>query len=745
MISVEKLLTGLNDPQRKAVDTLDGPLLVLAGAGTGKTKVLTTRLAHILLSGKAKPNEILAVTFTNKAAKEMAHRVEDIVGSNTAGMWLGTFHSIAARMLRMYAERVNLRPDFTILDTDDQKRLIAQIIEDRNLDATRFPARLIISVISRWKDNGWRPQDLPAEEADNIGGMGQAIYVDYQRRLEALNAVDFGDLLLKVMILFKENKDVLERFQGQLKYVLVDEYQDTNAVQYLWLRLMTMTHKNICVVGDDDQSIYAWRGAQVGNILKFEQDFPGAVVVRLEQNYRSTGHILQAASHLIAHNSERHKKTLWTDVGHGEKIYLHACMDDREESRFISDAIEHNTREGKRYEDHAVLVRTAAQTRSFEEQFIRSGVPYIVVGGLRFYERKEIRDAIAYLRLINNNDDDLALQRIINVPKRGIGKATIETLTYIARSNGCSLMNAVNIAVDEQQISGKTYKTLANFAENITTWRHKLTSTTPDRLMENVLEQAGYLDMLRADKDPEAKARIDNLKELIRAMQDYADVPSFLEHVALVMDEEAQLDDAVRVMTIHAAKGLEFNHVFLPGFEEGIFPHQRSLNEEGGKGLEEERRLAYVAITRARKRLDISYTSARRLYGQFTPSTASRFLSEIPGECVEVVASATAGSAGYAARPQWGSRIDKRAVGDYARPAEPLVAYSSSTPPQTVTGQPLGSAGDYAIGERVFHQKFGYGRIQKSEGAGDAQRLTIAFEKAGPKTLVAALAKLERQ
>lgn len=730
MPDLTTLLTDLNEPQREAVEALDGPLLVLAGAGTGKTKVLTTRLANLIASGKAQPHNILAVTFTNKAAKEMASRVEHILGTSTAGMWLGTFHALGARFLRMHAERVGLQPDFTILDTDDQKRLIDQILKERNLDTSRFPPRLVASVISRWKDNAWTPGDVPADEGEAVNGQGIALYGEYQRRLLALNACDFGDLLLHMLVLFRDHQDILSKYQNQLRYVLVDEYQDTNAVQYLWLRLLTMEHKNICVVGDDDQSIYAWRGAQVGNILKFEKDFVGAKVVRLEQNYRSTGQILQAASELISHNRERHGKTLWTNDGDGEAVELHPVADDHEEARMVADRVESHLSSGLTYNHHAVLVRTAAQTRSFEERFVQSGVPYIVVGGLKFYERKEIRDAIAYLRLIANPRDDLAFNRIINVPKRGVGNAAMQTLEAAARSQNLPLLAAAEYCVERQEFSGKALNNIRQFVEHMQRWQQSVDTTTPDALVENVLEDAGYSEMLRNDKDPDAKTRLDNLKELMRAMQEYPDLQSFLEHVSLVMDEESTSDDAVKLMTVHAAKGLEFDTVFLPGFEDGLFPHQRSLNEEGMKGVEEERRLAYVAMTRARRQLILSYTSARRMYGQFQPSVASRFLQEIPDSCLKTVASTNTYSS-Y--RPAWGSRMDQRAVSDYAKPAEPLMPYTNTN-----------QATDYPIGSRIFHQKFGYGRIHRTEGNGEQERLVINFDKAGQKTLMAALAKIER-
>lgn len=727
---MQELIDSLNPPQREAVEATDGPVLVLAGAGTGKTRVLTSRLANILHKGLAFPNQIMAVTFTNKAAREMAERVEQIAGQPVAGLWLGTFHALGARLLRMHAERVNLEQNFNILDTDDQNRLLDQVLKDMNIDTTQFPPRLAASVISRWKDNGWTVDEVPNEEGEALAGQGVRVYREYQKRLEALNAADFGDLLLKSLTLFKNNPDLLERYQNQFKYVLVDEYQDTNAVQYMWLRLLVMGHKNICVVGDDDQSIYAWRGALVGNILRFEQDFPGAKVIRLEQNYRSTGTILKAASGLISHNSERHGKTLWTEDVEGDLIEIHPVMDDREEARLIADQIDRHIGKGGRYDNCAVLVRTAAQTRGIEEKFVQSGVPYQMMGGLRFYERKEIRDALAYLRLVHDERDSLAFERIINVPKRGIGASTVKSVADYGRAHNMPSLTAARSGVDDGWLSTRVTGNLRPFLAHIDRWRELLEQATPDALMETILEESGYMDMLRDSKEADAKGRIENLKELVRALQEYADVTAFLEHVSLVMDREEELEDAVKIATVHAAKGLEFDIVYLPGFEDGLFPHQRSLNEEGEKGIEEERRLAYVAITRARKRLVISYAASRRMYGSFQPCAASRFLEEIPEECTKVVS----GFSPSSFRPQAGSSMDRRGSGDWGKRSEPLMA-SKPIKVEREDG--------FNVGTRVFHQKFGYGKVAKAEGNGEMARLTINFDKAGQKKLVAGLANLQ--
>lgn len=725
-----QLLSGLNPPQAQAAQHISGPLLILAGAGTGKTRVLTTRLANILLNGHAMPHEVLSVTFTNKAAREMAERVETMVGMSTAGIWLGTFHAIGARMLRMHAEAAGLTPSFTVLNTDDQNRILTELVTAENIDTTRFPVRLLASLISRWKDEAWTPEDLKEDANQAYGGKGQQLYRAYQARLQALNAADFGDLLLKPLLIFKNHPEILEKFQNQFKYVLVDEYQDTNTVQYLWLRLLVMKHKNICVVGDDDQSIYAWRGAKVGNILKFEQDFPGTEVVRLEQNYRSTGHILKAASGLIANNSERHSKTLWTEGDQGTPIEIHPMADDREEARFVGDTIESEIKNGKSYSQFAVLVRTAAQTRSIEDLFVKHSIPHQLIGLLKFYERKEVRDALAYLRLVHSEADDLAFMRIVNVPRRGVGDTTIKDIQDMARSSGISMLAATRNALENGFLKPRVANALRPFVEQIDSWRASIHTTAPEKLMETVLEESTYFDMLRSDKNKEeARARMENLKELLRAMQEYEDIPSFLENAALATDGVEEETDTVKLMTVHGAKGLEFDTVFIPGFEEGLFPHQRSLNEEGSKGVEEERRLAYVAITRAKKNLFISYAATRRLYGGFQPCVASRFISELPQECVKTCMATTSSY-----RPRVGSTFESRwQGGNKARTTQPLFAVE----------KPAASDGSMAIGNRVFHQKFGYGRVKGVEGKGPQERVVIDFEKAGQKKLVASMANLQ--
>lgn len=695
---------------------------MLAGAGTGKTRVLTTRLSYILMQGLAAPSQVLAVTFTNKAAREMQERIEQMIGISASGMWLGTFHSIGARLLRLHAEAAGfIDRNFTILDTDDQLSVCKKILKDRGIDDSTLSARQLVYLIGRWKDNGWLPNHVPDSEVYGFDSPVIDLYKLYEQRLKDANAADFGDLLLRPIELFKKNPDILSRYQNQFKYVLVDEYQDTNTVQYLWLRLLVQTHSNICVVGDDDQSIYAWRGAQVGNILRFESDFSGSKTVRLEQNYRSTANILKAASGLIRYNEERHDKTLWTDGDDGNQVEVHPVFDDREEARFIADRIETEL-QGEAWDAFAILVRTASQTRSIEERFIRQGIPYQVIGGLRFYERKEIRDAVAYLRLVNSARDDLAFERVVNVPKRGVGPAAIASLTQLAREHQTSLFLATRMALENGILQTRIATKLRPFVSLIDDAHKAMGKTSPDTLMENLLEDSGYLEMLRTDKDPDAKNRIDNLKELIRALQDFSDVGTFLEHISLVMDRDADSTNTVKITTVHAAKGLEFDTVFLPGFEEGLFPHQRSLNEEGRKGLEEERRLAYVAVTRARKELIISYAFSRRMYGQFQPATPSRFLGEMPDDALNMVA-ATPDTGFF--RPQVFSSVDRSAN------TEPVISYNSAV------------GADVQIGNRVFHDKFGYGVVKNAEGKGENARLTIAFDKAGQKKLVASLAKLE--
>src|SRR6056300_1143434 len=626
-------LDGLNAAQSEAVTTLDGPLLVLSGAGTGKTRVLTSRLAELVATGTAKPWNILAVTFTNKAAREMKVRVAQLVGPMAEQVWLGTFHALAAKMLRRHAELVGLRSDFTILDTDDQIRLLKQLMEAEDIDPKRWPARMLGGVISRWKDRGLCAEQIDLAEAGDIAnGRVRQLYQSYQNRLIALNAVDFGDLLLHMLTIFTKHHDVLADYQARITHIMVDEYQDTNVAQYLWLRLLTGNRNNLCCVGDDDQSIYGWRGAEVGNILRFESDFSGAKTVRLEENYRSTGHILAAASKIIARNETRLGKTLYTSADDGEKLRVNGYWDGPDEARNIASQIETMMKDGVHLSQIAVLVRAGFQTREFEERFIAIGLPYRVVG-TRFYERAEIRDAIAYLRLITQPADDLAFERIINVPKRGLGTASIQAIHIQARASDKPLMAAAIDLAASDELRPAARNALGTFCQDIRRWREVSASLPHTELAKMVLDESGYTAMWQANRTPEAEGRLENLTELVNAIQDFDSLQGFLEHIALVTDGDADPEHGeVTLMTLHAAKGLEFDAVFLPGWEEGVFPSQRTMDENGAVGLEEERRLAYVGITRAKRDLFISFANSRRIHGQWQSSIPSRFVQELPPE-----------------------------------------------------------------------------------------------------------------
>ena len=732
-------LTGLNPAQRDAVQTLSGPLLVLSGAGTGKTRVLTSRLAELVATGTAKPWNILAVTFTNKAAREMKQRVSAMVGPMAEQVWLGTFHALAARMLRRHADLVGLRPDFTILDMDDQTRLIKQLMEAEDLDAKRWPARMLGGVIQRWKDRGLTPDKIGTAEAGDIAnGRMRELYTAYQARLLALNAVDFGDLLLHMLTVLQSHPDVLAEYHGRITHIMVDEYQDTNVAQYLWLRLLTGADRNLCCVGDDDQSIYGWRGAEVGNILKFENDFPGAAIVRLEENYRSTGHILAAASGIIARNESRLGKTLYTAADAGEKLRVNGYWDGADEARAVSADIEAMQADGHELSQIAVLVRAGFQTREFEERFIAIGLPYRVVG-TRFYERAEIRDALAYLRLIAQPADDLAFERIINTPKRGLGTASIQALHMQARASDKPLLAAAMDLAHSDELRPTARTALGGFCQNIGRWRDAVGSMHHTDLAKMVLDESGYTGMWMADKSPEAEGRLENLTELVNAMQDFDSLQGFLEHISLVMDGDRDNEDGeVTLMTLHAAKGLEFDTVFLPGWEEGIFPSQRTIDENGAIGLEEERRLAYVGITRARRHVQLSFAGSRRIHGQWQSAIPSRFVQELPPETViEDMAQGLGGAVpfGRAAQAQLTGGAAFSGSGDmrggygpgWRRMAERQAANADSgfTPNRNKT--------EFANGERVFHQKFGMGNIIHIDG----DKLEIAFDKAGHKKVVA--------
>jgi len=736
-----RFFAALNEAQRRAVEALDGPVLVLAGAGTGKTRVLTTRLAHILATRRAFPGEVLAVTFTNKAAREMRARLDAMIGGIANGVWLGTFHAIAARILRRHAEAVGLTSNFTILDTDDQLRLLKQIIAAANLDERRWPARALLGAIERWKDRGLVPDKVPAGEAADVAdGRAVALYRDYQERLATVNAVDFGDLLLHNLTLFAGQPEILASYQRRFRYLLVDEYQDTNIAQYLWLRLLAQQHKNLCCVGDDDQSIYSWRGAEIGNILKFESDFPGALIVRLEENYRSTPEILAAAAGVIAHNRGRLGKTLWTRAGAGDKVTVRGLWDAEQEARWAGDEIEALHRKGHALSEIAILVRAGFQTREFEERFIALALPYRVIGGPRFYERQEIRDALAYLRLVRQPSDDLAFERIVNVPRRGIGTATLQLLHATARAESLPLVEAARQLVAGGNVPKAARNSLAAFVAALDRWRAGADRVSHTDLVQSVLDESGYTAMWQADRSPDAPGRLENLKELVVAMAEFENLTGFLEHVSLVMDNAADsAGDMVNLMTLHSAKGLEFDTVFLPGWEEGLFPSLRSVEEHGLKGLEEERRLAYVGLTRARHRALVSFAANRRIHGQWQSSARSRFVDELSPDHVEIVTelglgmgaafgSGTASAPGWtAASPGWGSAWNQSQMGRAGR--QPLLIESARVP---LRGQEVPKVGGFSVGDRVFHQKFGYGTIRKIED----NRLDINFEHAGDKKVM---------
>ncbi|WP_271950299.1 ATP-dependent helicase [Ruegeria faecimaris] len=760
-------LNDLNPAQREAVERLDGPVLMLAGAGTGKTKALTARITHLLRSHRVRENEILAVTFTNKAAREMKERVGRMLGRPAEGMpWLGTFHAICVKLLRRHAELAGLKSNFTILDTDDQKRLLKQLTQAANIDDKRWPARMLAGIIDDWKNRALTPDRVPAADAGAYNNKGIELYAQYQTRLRELNAVDFGDLLLHVVTIFQTHPDVLEQYQRWFRYILVDEYQDTNVAQYLWLRLLAGGHKNICCVGDDDQSIYGWRGAEVGNILRFEKDFPGAFVVRLEQNYRSTPHILAAASNVIRGNEKRLGKELWTDREEGEKVRLIGHWDGEEEARWIGeelDAMQVGTR-GVRpmnLDEMAILVRASHQMRAFEDRFLTIGMPYKVIGGPRFYERMEVRDAMAYFRLVVSPEDDLAFERIVNTPKRGLGDKAQQTIQVVARENGVSLVEGARIVVEQGLIKGKGGKALRELIDGLARWnamtrgprievdddtliddgvspiRYGAPEHTHIELAQIVLDESGYTAHWQNEKTPEAPGRLENLKELVNQLDNFENLQGFLEHVSLVMDNEKETDGAkVSIMTLHAAKGLEFPAVFLPGWEDGLFPSQRSMDETGIKGLEEERRLAYVGITRAEEVCTISFAANRRVFGQWQNSMPSRFIDELPEEHVEVLTPPGLYGGG---QPSAGIETRAAEANVYNSPGwKRLQArqgqYGMSQPRETRnTVIDATAVASFTLGERVFHKKFGYGAVEGIEG----DKVEVAFDKAGTKKVVA--------
>ena len=747
-------LDGLNPEQRLAVETTEGPILVLAGAGTGKTRVLTTRIAHLIATGRARPFDILAVTFTNKAAREMKHRIGALIGPAGEGMpWLGTFHAIGTKILRRHAELVGLKSDFTILGTDDQLRLMKQVLADQNIDEKRWPARSLAHTIDGWKNRGLSPDQVPPGEATSFAfGKGGALYAAYQARLATLNAVDFGDLLLLCLKLWRENKDILEGYQDRFRYILVDEYQDTNVAQYLWLRLLAQKRKNVACVGDDDQSIYGWRGAEVDNILRFEHDFPGATVVRLERNYRSTGHILAAASGLIAKNESRLGKTLRTEDEPGEPVTVTGAWDSEEEARLLAEAIE--SLQGKKHplSEIAVLVRISAQMREIEDRFVQLGLPYRVIGGPRFYERAEIRDALAYLRVTMNGSDDLAFERIVNTPKRGLGDATLQQLHAYGRAERVPLLTAARRLCETDELKPKVRQTLRALSESFSRWARLVESQPHSEVAQTILEESGYTEMWQKERSADAAGRLENLKEFVRSMEEFPDMAAFLEHVSLVMEaSEAEGAERVSLMTLHAAKGLEFDTVFLPGWEDGLFPNQRALDESGRAGLEEERRLAHVGLTRARKRAKLSFAVNRRIHGLWSSTIPSRFIDELPAASVDVVeapAHYAAGASRFDRNPQpFGSsygtpgwqRAQERTnanTGGRGFSASPGRRGAASSGPRQIEGELIakstGTPSAYSAGQRVFHTKFGPGDV----AAVDGNKLTVDFDKAGRKMVL---------
>ena len=732
-----RYLDGLNPEQREAVEALDGPVLVLAGAGVGKTRVLTTRIAHLVATGRARGSDILAVTFTNKAAREMRERIGALTGVYDGFPWMGTFHSIGAKILRRHAELVGLKPNFTILDTDDQIRLLKQLLKAENIDDKRWPARALAGQIDSWKNRGLTPGEVPPGEAAAFaGGRGGKLYKEYQERLKTLNAADFGDLLLESLRLFRERADILAQYQRRLRYILVDEYQDTNVVQYLWLRLIAQGHRNVCCVGDDDQSIYGWRGAEVDNILRFEHDFPGAKVIRLERNYRSTGHILAVAAGLIAHNRNRLGKTLFTDLEPGERPTVAGVWDSAEEARLVGEEIESAGAKGVSLADMAILVRASFQMREFEERFLEIGVPYRVIGGPRFYERAEIRDALAYFRCAFQPDDDLAFERIYNLPRRGLGEATLALLHAHGRSRGLAMMAAARELIESEELKPKPRQTLRALLADFDRWGREIDKRSPEEFAQIVLEESGLVAMWKAERSEDAQGRLENLKELARSMGEFPTLGAFLEHVSLVTEAESnEGGPRVSIMTLHAAKGLEFEIVFLPGWEEGLFPHQRALDESGPAGLEEERRLAYVGVTRARRRALIFHAANRRVRGLWQSSPPSRFVAELPPEHIE---------RRDGAGDPWGrtpSRFDRLSFGDSAhstpgwRRAQDQARGGFDRGPRVIEARATrieAAPSVHAPGERVFHVKFGPGSVRAVDGG----KLTVDFDKAGRKMVM---------
>lgn len=738
-------LETLNAPQRDAVESLNGAVLVLAGAGTGKTRVLTTRLAHLINTNQVFPSQILAVTFTNKAALEMKERVAQTLGQPVEGWWLGTFHALAARMLRQHCQLVGLESNYTILDPDDQNRLMKQIMEIENIDTKKWAPKLVVSIIDRWKDRALTPDNVSLDDVGDVAnGKLLHLYRLYQNRLKSLNACDFGDLLLHVINIFKNSENqVLADYHRRFKYIMVDEYQDTNTAQYQWLRLLAQGTGNICCVGDDDQSIYGWRGAEVGNILKFENDFPGAKIIRLEQNYRSTGHILAAASGVIGNNQGRLGKTLWSAQEEGEKVTLRGVWDGQAEARWITEEIESAQRKKTSLSQMAVLVRASFMMREFEEQFIQNGVPYRVVGGPRFYERMEIRDALAYLRVVAQPSDDLALERIMNTPKRGLGNTTLQNLQTHARTHNMSLYVAIQDMAQRGELRAKVNGTLMALVDSFERWKSLVPTMPHAELAWTILEESGYVQMWKDDKSADAPGRIENLKELVNAMQGFESLAQFLEHVSLVMENQNNdSGEQVTIMTLHGAKGLEFDLVFLPGWEDGVFPSQRSMDELGNKGLEEERRLAYVGITRARKKSVITYAGNRRMYGSWVSAIPSRFVDELPEHTIDVQTdtglyrphqSVEQSSYGSDYSPSYNSTYTPRKNDGFTGKNDNLINKLIKERAQEKASAGGQGSNQFLKDDRVSHPSFGEGVVVHVEG----NKLDIQFDSGDMKRVLA--------
>ena len=728
--SASNYLNALNIQQKEAILHSEGPLLILAGAGSGKTKVLTTRVAQLIKDKKCFGNQILCVTFTNKAANEMRERVLKLTNNKSNSIpWLGTFHSISNKILRKHAEAVGLKPSFTILDTLDQLKLIKNILAAENIDSKKNPPKLIAYLIDHWKNKALLPANVKINSSDYSKINALKIYKIYQERLRLMNCVDFGDLILHCVTIFKNFKEIQENFKKNFKYILVDEYQDTNYVQNLWLNLITNDSKNICVVGDDDQSIYSWRGAEVKNILEFEKNFTNTKIVKLEQNYRSTKNIINTASSLISNNDDRLGKKIWSDLKDGDKVRVNSFSGGRDEATGISDIIEKELIKYFSLNDIAILVRAAFQTREFEERFIKIGLPYRVIGGMKFYERAEIKDALCYLRLIQQKNDDLAFERIINNPKRSIGDSTLKKLHDLSRTRNKNLFETADEILNEDELKPKTKESLKQFIKLVKTWTKLSEQLDHVQLLERVLDESGYTQMLINEKSPEAEARLENLKELRASMKNYSNLVEFLENISLQtsIDEEWE-GEKINLMTIHAAKGLEFNCVFLPGWEEGLFPHQKSIEEKGDQAVQEERRLAYVALTRAKQRLFISFANNRKYYGNnnsndWMPSMPSRFIDELDKQYLEINETAKDNDPDFEFSQDFNFMEGKKSPGwkRYLQEKEKIKTINYTN-----------NLTNFKIGQGVEHETFGKGKVIHIDG----NKLLINFKDSGEKKVI---------